>query len=123
VRIGLNKLNINSTQTEEIVDNFPVKDESGAEVGRMEVKIQCRDYQSGGIIDMMGSKPGDTFAISRFAEREIIAKIAEKFAEGMMQSIDMIFDMLIEPGSYDSNKISKLRFKNYVLDIADGVRE
>lgn len=124
VRIGLNKLQINSAQTEEIADNFPVKDHAGNEVGRIEVKIMCRDYQSGGIIDMMsGGKPGDTFTISRFAEREIIGKIAEKFADSLMQSIDMIFDMLIEPGSLDPNRISKLRFKDYILDITDSLRE
>lgn len=72
---------------------------------------------------MMSNKPGDTFTISRFAEREIIGKIAEKFADSPMISIDMIFEMLIEPGSLDTNRISKLRFKNYILDITDSLRE
>jgi hypothetical protein len=54
-------------------------------------------------------------AISKFAEREIIGKISAKFADNMMESIDMIFDMLIEPGTFNSQKISKRRFKDYVL--------
>ena len=58
-------------------------------------------------------------AISKFAEREIIGKISAKFADNMMESIDMIFDMLIEPGTFDSQKISKRRFKDYVLQITD----
>ena len=41
-----------------------------------------------------------------------------------MDSIDMIFDMLLEPGQYDSLKISKYRFKDYVLSICGNtVRE
>jgi hypothetical protein len=44
VRIGLNKLQINQSQTEEIADCFPVKNDQGLEVGRMEVRIACRDY-------------------------------------------------------------------------------
>lgn len=41
-----------------------------------------------------------------------------------MDSIDMIFDMLLEPGQYDSLKISKYRFKDYVLSICSNtVRE
>jgi hypothetical protein len=29
---------------ESIADNFPVKDEFGNEMGRMEVKLTCKDY-------------------------------------------------------------------------------
>lgn len=67
---------------------------------------------------------GDNFTISKFAEREIVGKISEKFADSMMESIDMIFDMIIEPGSNDTQKVSKRRFKDYVLQIMDNnVRE
>jgi hypothetical protein len=65
---------------------------------------------------------GDTFIMSKFAEREVIGKIAEKFAFSEMQSIDMIFDMLIEPGGMDLNRVSKKRFRDYILEITDRVR-
>jgi hypothetical protein len=52
-----------------------------------------------------------------------VNKIAAKFADSLMESIDMIFDMLIEPGSYDTQKITKFRFKDYILSISDNLRE
>jgi hypothetical protein len=63
---------------EEIADAFPVRDASGIETGRIEVKVSCRDYQ-GLTSDMVGGG-GSTFTMSKFAEREIIGRIAEKFA-------------------------------------------
>jgi hypothetical protein len=121
VRIPLKGLNVTSTMVEEINDAFPVRDENGAETGRLEVKFSCRDYQ-GLSSDMLGTG-GDTFIMNKFAEREIIGKIAEKFAFSEMQSIDMIFDMLIEPGGMELTRVSKKRFRDYVLDITDRVRQ
>ena len=120
VRIPLKALNITSNLLEELVDAFPVRDASGAETGRLEVKVSCRDYQ-GLSSDMLGGG-GETFIMSKFAEREVIGRIAEKFAFSEMQSIDMIFDMLIEPGGMDLNRVSKKRFRDYVLEITDRVR-
>ena len=39
VRVPLKDL----IQSQELADNFPVRDEKGVETGRMEVKITCRD--------------------------------------------------------------------------------
>ncbi len=117
-RIPLKALNVTSNKLEEITDNFPIRDASGAETGRIEVKVSCRDYL-GLSSDMVG---GDNFTMSKFTEREVIGRIAEKFAFSEMQSIDMIFDMLIEPGSMDPTKITKKRFRDYILDITDRVR-
>lgn len=86
----------------------------------MEVRITCRDST---VYSGMDDPRAETFVITKFAEREIIGKIASKFADSIMESIDMIFDMLIEPGSYDLNRISKLRFKDYILSITDNIRE
>lgn len=61
--------------------------------------------------------------VSKFTEREVVTKIAAKFAESLMESIDLIFDMLIEPGSFDSNRISKQRFKDYALSITDQLKD
>jgi hypothetical protein len=84
----------------------------------MEVKISLRDAPQ-----YAPESRGDTFIVSKVTEREVIGKIAAKFAEGMMESIDLIFDMLIEPGSVDASRISKLRFKQYVLAIADSLKD
>ena len=92
VRVPLKDL----IQSQELADNFPVRDEKGVETGRMEVKITCRDSQG------LEGVTGDAFIVSKFAEREIIGKIADKFADNIMESIDLIFDMLIEPGSFDT---------------------
>jgi hypothetical protein len=35
----------------------------------------------------------------------------------------MIFDMLIEPGSMDPTRITKKRFRDYIMDITDRIRE
>ena len=34
----------------------------------------------------------------------------------------MIFDMLIEPGEMDLSRVSKKRFRDYILEITDRVR-
>ena len=120
-RIPLKALNVASNVSEEIADAYPVRDASGVETGRIEVRISCRDYQ-GLTSDMVGGG-GSTFTISKFAEREIIGRIAEKFAFSEMQSIDMIFDMLIAPGSMDPTRITKKRFRDYIMDITDRIRE
>jgi len=123
VRIPLKDLLIGGgTSNEEIADCFPVRDEQGNETGHMEVRLSCKDMQ---LYDdqSQNTRGGDTFVISKFAEREIIGKIAAKFADSIMESIDMIFDMLIEPGSYDTQKITKYRFKDYVMQITDNLRE
>jgi hypothetical protein len=71
---------------------YPVRDEKGIETGRMEVRISCKDSQL-----FLGeeSLKGDSFAMSKFVERDVIGKIAEKLAVADIESIDMIFDMLI----------------------------
>ena len=108
VRVPMKDLLVSSTASEEIADCFPVRDENGQETGRMEVKVACRDYNAlSGMGEFDEGRGGDTFIISKFAEREIIGKIADKFAGSLMESIDMIFDMLIEPGSFDTSRISK----------------
>lgn len=84
----------------------------------MEVKIIVKEAQN-----YTDTRKGDQFVISKFTEREVVTKIAAKFAESLMESIDLIFDMLIEPGTYESNKISKQRFKDYVLSITDTLKD
>lgn len=61
--------------------------------------------------------------MSKFTEREVLGKISEKFAASDLLSIDMIFDMLIEPGSLDFTRVTKKRFREYVLDITPTLRE
>jgi len=102
------------------MDAFPVKDSNGTETGRIEVKVQCRDYS--GLTGQIGGN-GDVFIMSKFTEREVLGKISEKFATSDLLSIDMIFDMLIEPGSMDFTRITKKRFREYVLDITPSLRE
>lgn len=122
MRIPLKELFIGGggSTNEEISDTFPVRDEKGEETGFMEVKMSCKDKDlyTGGIDDQ---RKGESFVLNKFAEREIVNKIAAKFADSIMESIDMIFDMLIEPGDYD--RISKFRFKDYVLQITENIRE
>ena len=124
VRIPLRDLITSTAPEVEIADCFPVRDEAGLEKGRMEVKISYKDYSpyNAALVDGRTGGGGDSFIISKFAERDIIGKIAEKFAGTLMESIDMIFDMLIEPGSMDASRISKQRFKSYILDITDNIR-
>ena len=102
------------------MDSFPVKDTNVTETGRIEVKVQCRDYS--GLTGQIGGN-GDVFIMSKFTEREVLGKISEKFATSDLLSIDMIFDMLIEPGSMDFTRITKKRFREYVLDITPSLRE
>ena len=65
---------------------------------------------------------GETYIMSKFTEREVIGRISEKFAFSEMQSIDMIFDMLIEPGGMDLTRITKKRFRDYIMDITDRIK-
>lgn len=111
VRIPMRELMMN----EAIADNFPVKDEFGNEMGRMEVKLTCKDYNPYPYESEGGLKTGDSsgFTVSKFTEREIITKIAEKFASAPIDDIDLIFDMLLTGN--DTNKISKGHFKDYAL--------
>ena len=80
----------------------------------MEVKIIMKEAQN-----YTDTRKGDQFVVSKFTKREVVTKIAAKFAESLMESIDLIFDMLIEPGTFESNRISKQGFKDYVLSITD----
>lgn len=121
VRIPLKALNVTSNLIEEITDAFPVRDANGVETGRLEVKVGCREYQ--GLSSDLVNGGGDTYIMSKFTEREVIGRIAEKFAFSEMQSIDMIFDMLIEPGGMDLTRITKKRFRDYILDITDRIRQ
>lgn len=82
----------------------------------MRLRITCRDGGMGE--NIVSGEPAPV--LSKFAERDIVGKIAEKFADTLMESIDMIFDMLLEPGTFDSQKVSKARFKDYVLQITSG---
>jgi len=117
VRIPLAAISLQGTSSE-LSDCFPLKDEAGQETGRMEVKIIVKEAQN-----YTDTRKGDQFVVSKFTEREVVTKIAAKFAESLMESIDLIFDMLIEPGNYESNKISKQRFKDYVLSITDQLKD
>ena len=63
----------------------------------MEVRVTCRDSTVYSGMDDHRIGGGDTFVISKFTEREVVGKIAQKFADSIMESIDMIFDMLLEP--------------------------
>ena len=121
VRIPLKALNVTSNLFEEITDAFPVRDANGVETGRLEVKVGCREYQ-GLSSDMIGGG-GETYIMSKFTEREVIGSIAEKFAFSEMQSIDMIFDMLIEPGGMDLTRITKKRFRDYIMDITERIKQ
>jgi hypothetical protein len=91
--------------------------------GDLLVVFQVRDYSAiaEGISQLRGG--GTDAYFTKVQEKEIISKIADKFADTLLESIDMIFDMLIAPGSYDSSKISTLRFKDYIMDIGVDVRE
>lgn len=51
--------------------------------------------------------------LSKYAERDIINKIAAKFAESMTSDVDVIFDMLLQNG--EIYKVSKQHFKDYLL--------
>lgn len=123
VRIPLHLVFLGAgTGNDEISDSLAVLDEEGRTTGHLEVRVGCKDMITQG--DRDGQQVGgDTFTISKFAEREILNKIAAKFAGSLMESIDMIFDMLIEPGSYDTQKIRQLRFKDYIMSISDNLRE
>lgn len=57
--------------------------------------------------------PHGTFKISKYAENEIINKIADKFAQSQITDIDLIFDMLLQGD--DKFRITKARFKDYLL--------
>jgi hypothetical protein len=107
VRVPLRELMIN----EEFADNFPVRDENGVETGRMEVRLSCKDYVP--YPYEVDDKDLATFKVSKYAERDIINKIAEKFAQSPIGEIDFIFDMLLTPE--DNQRISKHRFKDYLL--------
>ena len=88
VRIPLRELMIH----EEFADNFPVKDESGQETGRIEVRLSCKDYSP---YPYDGNQDDRNFTVSKYAERELINLIADKFASSGMEDIDLIFDMLL----------------------------
>lgn len=113
VRIPLAAISLQGASSE-IPDCFPLKDEAGQETGRMEVKIIMKEAQN-----YTDTRKGDQFVVSKFTKREVVTKIAAKFAESLMESIDLIFDILIEPGTFESNRISKQGFKDYVLSITD----
>lgn len=59
----------------------------------------------------MGNNSG--FAVSKFVERDIISKIAEKLASIPYEDIDLFFDYFLT--AEDLNRISKKRFKEVVL--------
>jgi hypothetical protein len=64
---------------EEFADNFPIRDEGGAETGRMEIKLSCKDYVANPY-GLENERDLSSFKISKYAERDIIGKIAERFA-------------------------------------------
>lgn len=96
--IGRVRIPMKDLLSNDMADCFPVRDENGGEAGHMEVRITCKDMDLYGGAEL---KATDTFIMNKFAERDIIQKIALKFADSLLESIEMIFDMLIEPGSYD----------------------
>ncbi len=64
---------------EEFADNFPIRDEGGTETGRMEIKLSCKDYVANPY-GLENERDLSSFKISKYAERDIIGKIAERFA-------------------------------------------
>lgn len=40
-----------------------------------------------------------------------------------LDSIEIIFDMMLPPGTYDANRITALRFKDYLMEVNADVRE
>jgi hypothetical protein len=115
VRIPLHVVFVGGgTGNDEYSESVAVLDEEGRTKGHLDVKLTCKDMISLGERDgqQLG---GESFQISKFAERELVNKISEKFADSLIESTDMIFDMLIEAGAYDTQRISKFRFKDYIL--------
>ena len=96
---------------EEFADNFPVKDENGQETGRIEVRLSCKDYSP---YPYDGQQDDRNFTVSKYAERELITLIADKFAQSGTEDIELIFDMLLT--NQDPEKITKTRFKDYLLE-------
>ena len=94
---------------EDYADNIEVKDELGNETGRIEVRVTCKDYSP----YPYANDESSTVTISKYAEKEIITKIAEKFALSPIEDIDIIFDMLLE--GYETEKVTKHKFKDYLL--------
>ena len=101
VRIPLRELMLN----EEISDNFPVFDDNRVETGRMEVKLTCKDFSPYPYEINEGDLKGGTMKMNKYTEREIISKIAAKFAESMSLDIEIIFDMLLENG--ENHRVTK----------------
>jgi len=114
---------LKNPDTQELSQYFQVIDMEGKAKGDLMVVFQVRDYSAiaEGISQLRGG--GTDAYFTKVQEKEIISKIADKFADTLLESIDMIFDMLIAPGSYDSSKISTRRFKDYIMDIGVDVRE
>lgn len=62
----------------------------------MEIKLSCKDY-SPYPYESDTNNINDTFKVSRFAEKEIINQIAQKFASTDIDDNDLLFDMLLTP--------------------------
>lgn len=114
---------LTNPDTQELSQYFQVIDMEGRQKGDLLVIFQVRDYSAiaEGISQLKGG--GTDAYFTKVQEKEIISKISDKFADTLLESIDMIFDMLIAPGSYDTSKISTRRFKDYMMDIGVDVRE
>lgn len=78
VRIPLREVMLN----EELSDNFPIYDDNRVETGRVEIKLTCKDFTPYPYELNEGDLTGQ-MKMSKYAEREIIRKIAMKFAESM----------------------------------------
>jgi hypothetical protein len=98
---------------ETIADNFAVKDEMGRDNGRIEIKIECKDYSAYTKGVYTGSD-GSTITLSKFMEQDIIKKIAEALSEAPIEDIDILFDFFNSEGK-DRQKIFKKEFKDFIL--------
>ncbi|CDW86689.1 protein fantom [Stylonychia lemnae] len=107
VRIPLNQLLVN----EEFEDTLGLVDTENNETGKVQIRISCKDFTP--YPYELNERDLDVeFKMSKITERDIILKIAKIFAESN-SDIEIIFDMLLENG--ENNKISKQRFKTYLL--------
>jgi hypothetical protein len=110
VRIPLRELIMH----DEIADNFPIVDDKGHENGRMEVKLNCKDFDMNylGASDL-NNADGTGFTISKFIERDILTRIADKLATIPYEDMDLLFDFFLTPS--EPNRIPKKHFKEVVL--------
>lgn len=80
----------------------------------MEIKLSCKDFNiyPYGNSDLRNAD-GSGFTISKFIERDILTRIADKLASIPYEDMDLIFDFFLTPDTPD--RISKKHFKEVIL--------